>query len=756
MPLMLNEVAFERISALKDEEPDASILNIVFASDAKYIPYTTVTLASILKNYTGNRPVRVFLLLDETLPAEDLSHIKSLNSLAKFEVIQIVVDAAQFKNIRTSEGISIATYYRLLLHKLLPADVEKALYLDSDLIIKSSIDKLYEQPLKGYIFAGVEDTISKTYNKRFGIKEDGHHINAGVMLINLNIMRSIGFDDLLNLYLSSNRYRLVLGDQQIIAELFHDATKYLPLEWNVHGSMFKPNWASTHAGIENSMQQSEAASAIKSPAIIHFTLKRKPWISLEHPKAAIWFDYLELTPYRSSVPKPVNEAKAKSAPSAPKAKAVKPERKLTLRRLFSVILPGVALSFIRIRKTRLTVLDLERRLAAIKLPAQPSSGNTNKPPPQSAQIGTNIDLKQLLSSMARDAAPAFNAREAIERLPEFAQIMSNVNKNDMDGGYAENIKTITKTPNFSFFNDRIPDAVFLLSQRKDQAMFWECLQTAFLYNRPLYFTEVALFGAFASYFDADATLDEKRALGFMIDDLGYYFDARQPSRIEQTLNNPEWSLSASERKRATGLIERICAEGITKYNKYNDAPGSYELEPGAVLVIDQKKGDASIEFAGATDATFERMLQAAVADNHGKPIYFKRHPDSIQRNMNSYRNRGVKEIKVLPDDVSIGSIIDQCDTIYTVSSQVGFEGLMRKKKVVTFGLPFFAGWGLTDDRAPVPRRTQKRTIEDLFYVACINQSVYLDATTGHLIELEQAIDKVLQMRLDCAARAATK
>ncbi|MBP2462074.1 MULTISPECIES: glycosyltransferase [unclassified Rhizobium] len=753
MPLMLNEVAVERISALNDAEPSASVLNIVFASDAEYIPYTAVTLASIVKNYTGTLPIRVFLLLDEMLLPEEVERIESLNSIGKFELVQIVVDAAKFRNIKTSDGISIATYYRLLLHNILPTDVEKVLYLDSDLIIQSSLDELFTFPMKGHIFAGVEDTISKTYNKKFGIQTDGRHINAGVMLINMNIMRSIGFDDILSLYLSSNRYRLMLGDQQIIAELFHGAITYLPLKWNVHGSMFNPNWATSHAGVENTMEQKQAASAIQSPAIIHYTLKRKPWISLEHPKSATWFSYLSLTPYQSLIPKPVSDSKSPTKKVTPKTQPLRSKPKFSLSRFFKVIVPGVALSVIQIRKTRLAVMDLERRVAAVKRVAQPATVTSSKEPPQYTQLGTSIDLKQLLLSLSRNTAPTFNAKEVLEKLPEFSHIMSNVSKKDVDGGYAENIKTITRTPNISFFNDRIPDAVIVLSQRKDQAMFWECLEAAFLYNRPLYFAEVALFGAFASYFDPDATLDERRALGFMLDDMGYYFDARQPSRIERTLNSPEWSLSAAERKRAAELIERICAEGITKYNKYNDTPGSYVLEPGAVLVIDQKKGDASIEFAGATDATFERMLQTAVADNSGKPIYFKRHPDSIQRNMNSYRNRGVKEVKVLPDNVSIGSIIDQCEAIYTVSSQVGLEGLMRRKRVVTFGVPFYAGWGLTDDRSIVPRRDQARTIEDLFHVACIDHSVYVDTTTGNLIEIEQAIEKILDMRAASAARA---
>ncbi len=107
---------------------------------------------------------------------------------------------------------------------------------------------------------------------------------------------------------------------------------------------------------------------------------------------------------------------------------------------------------------------------------------------------------------------------------------------------------------------------------------------------------------------------------------------------------------------------------------------------------------------------------------------------------------------MLPDEVSIGSIIDQCDKIYTVSSQVGFEGLLRNKQVVTFGAPFFSGWGLTDDRMPLARRTARRSIEEVFHAACIQQSIYVDAKLGKVVEIEQNIDNIIQMRADDAAR----
>ncbi|MHC2298136.1 glycosyltransferase [Rhizobium mongolense] len=744
MDLPLHDVSVERVRATGIDEPNSDLLNLVFASDQNYLPYTAVTLASILKNYQGNKPIHVYLLVDQKLDDQLVAKFTALKQIHAFEFHEIDVDASQFANIRTSAGISIATYYRLLMHNLLPKDVHKVLYLDSDLIILDSIDRLFDEKFDGAVFAGVEDSISTTYNMRFGIPADGRHINAGVMLVNVDAMRRIRFDGLVERYLAANRYRLMLGDQQIIAELFFDAIRYVPVKWNVHGSMFAPDWIESFVGSQNSMDASEAANAISSPSLIHYTLSRKPWMSLEHPKSEIWFEYLALTPYAAEITKPEPYIVKSDSPEVKK-----PERKKMhpLRHFFVKYVPGTAISIARLRRTRLDVMKIDKRLTKIEK-APPKS----PPAPAAPTTGSAIELKTILVERARNLPDTFSAKETIESLPPNSLILSNVNRNDMDGGYAENIKTITKTGKFSFFNDRAPDAVFLLSQRIKQEMFWDCIRSAYLYDRPLYFVEVALFGGFSSYFDAEATLKERRALGFMIDDMGYYFDARQPSRIERTLNDPAFILTEAETKRARAAISRICAEGITKYNRYVDS-APYQLDPGAVLVIDQKKGDASIEFSGATDQTFADMLDAAVRDNPGKPVYFKRHPDSIYRNMNSYRDRARSAVTVLPDDVSIGAIIDQCESVYTVSSQVGFEALMRNKRVVTFGIPFFSGWGLTDDRMPISRRTMRRSIEEIFFVSCIKQSIYVDASSGALVEIEKAIDIILQMRADRAARS---
>lgn len=734
---------------------NADTLDIVFASDQNYIKYTAVTLASLLSNMKDkSKVIRVFILLDKVLDEEAILKIEQLKKIRDFSLVQIQVDAFSFENIKTTDGITIATYYRLLMHKLLPSDCHTVIYLDSDLIIEHSIDELLSYADEDVLFWGAQDSISHVYNKRFGLPVEAHHVNAGVLLINVELMRSISFDEKIKAFLDVNQYRIVLGDQQIIVEVFNEYMRYLPVKWNVHGSMFKKGWADENVGVNNSFNRTEIRDAVQDPAIIHYTLARKPWMSMEHPKSALWYAYLDLTEFKQDIVRPGAKRKHReNEGSKPKGSARpvnRKQKKVTVGRFISTLVPAYFKSLKELRQTRLEVKKLKSRVDHVF----PDSVKDNKYTVSNNQVGSMTDYKLINTAMAASRPADFSAEQLLNELGEHATILSNVKIDDIDGGYAENIKSIFKTASFAFKPGKYSDAVVFLSQRIHQDMFWECLNQGYLRDKPVYFAEVALFGGFAGFFDQQASLKEKKALGFLLDDMGYYFDSNQPSRFEYALNNPDYCLEDHDLLRSRMLIEDINQSDVTKYNKYvnneggSHDKGSVDIEEDCILVVDQKKGDASITFAGASDATFSEMMIAAIKDNPGKKIYFKRHPDSVHKNFNSYRNRGVKEIEVLPDDVQIAHVLNKCRKVYTVSSQVGFEGLLKGKKVVCFGVPFYAGWGLTDDRAFIPRRNKKRKIEEIFHQICIKQSVYFNPYTGRIITLEELLSLILTMRAE--------
>ena len=89
------------------------------------------------------------------------------------------------------------------------------------------------------------------------------------------------------------------------------------------------------------------------------------------------------------------------------------------------------------------------------------------------------------------------------------------------------------------------------------------------------------------------------------------------------------------------------------------------------------------------------------------------------------------------------SCIEAADEIHTMTSQTGFEGLLRGKRVVTYGLPFYAGWGLTDDRAmhapALARRRRPLTLDELVAITLLHYPLYWDPAAGQLTDCEDTL-----------------
>ncbi|MGX1740430.1 glycosyltransferase [Bosea sp. NPDC055353] len=705
-------------------------MNLVFATDELYAKYTCVTIASILQTVERSRDIAIYLLVAEPISHETLRKIERLRDVHNFSLHQIVVDATKFKNVRTTPGISIATYFRLLMHEMLPPGIDRALYLDSDLIIKCDISPLYDLDMGNNLFSGVEDSISKLYNYKFGMAEKSRHINAGVTLFNLSQIRGINFSCIIDNYIDNNLHNISLGDQQIINCCFSDRILYAPLKWNVHGSMFDPVWATKNVGINNYYNKLEFSSAIEAPGIIHYTYKRKPWQSFDHPKTADWLAAVVLTEFREEI--------ERSLPEGPRPQmnlALPSQRKSTSNSTAFDKRPEVHQIMAAVPEKNNSI---QSQVDALKEAVKKSS---DERVPFQVLIATNTI--QLRDIGRQRSERRFIPSEFINGLAENCNIFTNGEKHDLEGGFHTNIKPIFKTSRISRdFSPSTCAISLVLVQRLRQDLYWQCLNSSF-YGKELLFAETSFFGAYAGYYDQKGPGWQRQCFGYIVDDMGFYFDARNPSRLETILNCKDFKLTEPELKRSRKLIDRVVNESITKYNAYAGGRRKHVLEQGAVVVIDQKVNDASIEFGGADRKTFSEMLQCAIDENPDATIYFKRHPDNVREPLPSNID---ERFILLPDNIDITFVLETCSKVYTVSSQVGFEALLRSKEVVVFGIPFYAGWGLTNDRQTLPRRQQKRTIEELFFAACVLMSVYIHPISARMITIEEAFDLIGDMR----------
>lgn len=240
-------------------------------------------------------------------------------------------------------------------------------------------------------------------------------------------------------------------------------------------------------------------------------------------------------------------------------------------------------------------------------------------------------------------------------------------------------------------------------------------------------------------------------LSVVLDDRGVYYDARTPSLLEVLLAGEDGGPldDPALLARATRAMQRIVEAGLSKYNDTPPAPAHL---PGTgrprVMVVDQTEGDLSIAHGLAEPATFVRMLEAALTEHPDAEILVKTHPDVLAGHRRGCIPTVARPARVrfIADAVNPLVLLREVDHVYVVTSQLGFEALLARKPVTVFGAPFYAGWGLTDDRQIIARRQRRRTLEQLFAAAYILYPRYLDPETGRPGEIEDVIEHLARQR----------
>jgi capsular polysaccharide export protein len=229
-------------------------------------------------------------------------------------------------------------------------------------------------------------------------------------------------------------------------------------------------------------------------------------------------------------------------------------------------------------------------------------------------------------------------------------------------------------------------------------------------------------------------------LGLMIDGVGVHFDAGTPSRLEQLLATADLH-NSDILDRAEAGIARLKATNLSKYNIHGD--GAIP-EPGFVLVVDQTRGDASIVYGAATEATFLHMLMRAVADHPDARIVVKTHPETALGLRKGHFGPEIARgrVQVLTDAVSPWALLAAAKAVYTVSSQLGWEAVLAGQRPVVFGQPWYAGWGVTEDVQPIARRVRRLTPLQMFAAAMILAPVWVDPCRDRLCSFEEAVDQL--------------
>lgn len=337
-------------------------------------------------------------------------------------------------------------------------------------------------------------------------------------------------------------------------------------------------------------------------------------------------------------------------------------------------------------------------------------------------------------------------------------------------------------------------------QRPDAFIGWGHKKSYQRANKPAVKQNLAILSIEDGFLRSlDSGISSRHGLSVVVDDVGIYFDLTKKSRLEQLIvarakSDVKSEQGVRDNHYAQQLMSRICNERLSKYNAVMDCPSLDEwadkewvdkeststvkdAAKSHVLLIDQVAGDASIKGAGANKGQFKRMLKAACRHHPHAHIWIKAHPAAKTGYLSNLKLP--KNVRILNQALNPMALLAQVDHVYTVSSHMGFEALMLGKTVHCFGVNWYSGWGLTDDKG-APKRLLKTvqqrrqdtaktlpgkkkrshpallpllsahkvdtTLETLFYSAYIDYSRYVDPATRQACDIETAIDWLVTNR----------
>jgi lipopolysaccharide biosynthesis glycosyltransferase len=278
-----------------------SRITTVLAADDRYSRPLAATIQSIISRLRPGRELDLYLC-DIGISAQNREIIQTVTDHAAVRAQWVSSLRKQVEHLpQIWPGISRAAYARLYIPAVLPPEIDRALYLDCDLIVRRCIGDLFDSPMGDFAAMCVADAASPyvsspygvPYWSRFGRRADDVNFNSGVFLMNLPIWRNEDLAGAAFKYLTDGRHHFMV-DQEAINAVLPGRIGQLDPRWNQQTEHLQPLYEAMLPYGEEVVRE-----LIEDPWIVHFTTGIKAWsYQSTHPFREEWFKSLDETPYR--------------------------------------------------------------------------------------------------------------------------------------------------------------------------------------------------------------------------------------------------------------------------------------------------------------------------------------------------------------------------------------------------------------------------------------------------------------------------
>lgn len=278
-------------------------MKVMYTCDNNYVWLMGISTISLFENNKGTDDLKVYLLGDE-ISKENKEELKKIGDKYNREVEVIDVPKLNIPSSLVSVRWPLSAFIRLFSGVILPADVDRILYLDCDTIITGDISELDMIKFNGNIAMGVKDCISGTYKENVGLDKNSPYINAGVILFDMNALRKVDINEKIEAYMNKYVKLINYADQDILNGMFKGLIGELKPKFDV----MTIDAVHTYDEIQqlrrptNFYKKDELEDAVKNPTIIHYTTNMvvvRPWFSnTDHPYADEFRKYMAMSVWK--------------------------------------------------------------------------------------------------------------------------------------------------------------------------------------------------------------------------------------------------------------------------------------------------------------------------------------------------------------------------------------------------------------------------------------------------------------------------
>lgn len=272
---------------------------VVASSDDNYAYPMGAMFASLLANTSQPERFHLFVI-DGGISAQKQQQLKDDITRRGSQLTVIDLDSDLYADFPTHAHISKPAYYRISIPELFAEEVQRAIYLDCDLIIKDDLQKLWAMDLAGYALGAVENISKRTYVASQLPQED--YFNSGVLLLDLKKWREQNISERIRRFKREHPELICTNDQCAFNGVFRGDWQRLPLRWNQQSGIYRPT-----PQLERYRHTGEYQEALWEPAIIHYVGWSKPWLTpCYHPLEGEYRRYSKGCSYGTNYPFPAS------------------------------------------------------------------------------------------------------------------------------------------------------------------------------------------------------------------------------------------------------------------------------------------------------------------------------------------------------------------------------------------------------------------------------------------------------------------